>query len=854
MAKGPQARMASPIQIILNDKDYEQARDAGGGGPKKDFFANRDKEFREHKTKLINQLAALSRTINAQPQGDVGYIKVVLRRAAWAKSHRPTSALFNSKRATLAGGGDLGEMYFEVRPRNLDVLARDIASAEEETRMKFNKAKNKMEPNPTPLRSETGAIERIEPYGPRDKRSFSVEEAVSWLASPMTGSSYQIELFDVPPPHNEWDAFDSGKQKLYRSFIEGLSAVGPGLTVQRLFIRDKAQPLVSIRLGRSAQPPTLLLDTPPSVEHKRILTPFDPGIERHHRLLAFLDQHPLVRRVDLPAIVVRTIDGEKRSAQSVAARGRERPTAITLPVRQTTRRYPRMGVIDGGMSPHLTDWIIDRWDPIDAADANLDHATFIGGLAVAGGVLNTTTICPEPDGAELVDIAVYPDEDIATAFASYYPYGVTQFFDEVEYAVADAKARHGVRIFNMSLNVQHPATPDRYSPFAARLDQIAEANDAIIFVPTGNTATQDTRSEWPANDTDALVALASARNDSMLTPAESIRNVSVAALNPPDLTSCIAHAPARYSRRGPGLRTGIKPDLAHIGGSGSPQTPLGHGLFSFQPDGSVYDGCGTSYATPIVAKTASVLEHSIEGTVSRETLIGLLLHHAQMPEILTSNALKGVARHLVGFGKPPSAQEILEGSDHQITLVLASRIRKDQQISFNFSWPPSLVGLDGKCRGTARLTLVSTPPLDPRFGSEFVRVNIGAALQQEDFDKEGKIHWKSRIDPIYLPGKAEAPVVEAEQIEHGLKWSPVKAFAKTIPQGVGKSSNWRLFIEYVTRANQEMPENGVPFTALLTISDPKGELPIFNEMRQGLNALGVQVEDIRTAARILTRV
>jgi hypothetical protein len=45
--------MASPIQIILNDRDYEQARDVGGGGPRKDFFANRDKEFRQHKAALM---------------------------------------------------------------------------------------------------------------------------------------------------------------------------------------------------------------------------------------------------------------------------------------------------------------------------------------------------------------------------------------------------------------------------------------------------------------------------------------------------------------------------------------------------------------------------------------------------------------------------------------------------------------------------------------------------------------------------------------------------------------------------------------------------------------------------------
>src|SRR5436853_7451744 len=122
-------------------------------------------------------------------------------------------------------------------------------------------------------------------------------------------------------------------------------------------------------------------------------------------------------------------------------------------------------------------------------------------------------------------------------------------------------------------------------------------------------------------------------------PAESVRNVSVGALNPPGLANSIANAPARYSRRGPGLCAGVKPDLVHFGGSGSPQSPLGHGLFSVKPDGSTCDGCGTSYAAPLVAKTAAVLDQSIEGEVSRETLIGLLLHHARMPKFLTSKAL-----------------------------------------------------------------------------------------------------------------------------------------------------------------------------------------------------------------------
>ena len=47
-----------------------------------------------------------------------------------------------------------------------------------------------------------------------------------------------------------------------------------------------------------------------------------------------------------------------------------------------------------------------------------------------------------------------------------------------------------------------------------------------------------------------------------------------------------------------------------------------------------------------------------------------------------------------------------------------------------------------------------------------------------------------------------------------------------------------------------MPEEGVPFTVIATISDPKNEQPIFNDMRQNLQPLGTQIADIRTAARI----
>lgn len=103
------------------------------------------------------------------------------------------------------------------------------------------------------------------------------------------------------------------------------------------------------------------------------------------------------------------------------------------------------------------------------------------------------------------------------------------------------------------------------------------------------------------------------------------------------------------------------------------------------------------------------------------------------------------------------------------------------------------------------------------------------------------IRRKGRLEPLYLPTKREVPAVEAELIEHDLKWSPVKVLAKTFPQGVGPSSNWRLFVDYLTRAGEVMPDEGVPFTAIVTISDPDAEQPVFNDMRQNLQALGIRL-------------
>ena len=367
------------------------------------------------------------------------------------------ATLFRDNRTPVVGGGDLGVMIVEARPGALRQVAAEMARAETHTEVRFNEQKQKDEPYPSARKSETGAIDRVQLYGPADRRGFSVEEAVAWLSNPMTGSGYQVELFESLPPRSEWDRLDVGHRRLVESFIAGFNALERGLSVERLPSHRNKQPILSVRLDQSSDQPVLRLNEAPVGERRRELAVFNPDVDRHARLLAFLDSHPLVRRIDLPGIVV-------RAASPPASTTRIRPTDATIPVRDSRRTHPRLGVIDGGISEALSDWVIDRWDILADEDADLAHGTFIGGLAAVGGALNGAEICPEPDGAELVDLAVFPNEHKAGAFASYYPDGLPQFFDEMESAVSDARARHGVRVFNMSLNILQPAAPDRYSP------------------------------------------------------------------------------------------------------------------------------------------------------------------------------------------------------------------------------------------------------------------------------------------------------------------------------------------------------------------------------------------------------
>lgn len=824
----------SPVQIVLNTNDFIEALENQGGGGSKDFFAGKDVEFIGHRDYLQKQLSEINNLQLVNSYSKISYAKVTLKQSALAKSHRPTSQIFKRDVAPVVGAGDLGELFVELTPESVAQINSTVSKVEIETRYKEKNGISK--PNPSRLRSEIGAIQNITPYTASEKRSFSVTDAINWLSNPQTGGSYLVELFAAPPQRQDWDLLNQYKRDLFKSFFEGLESLGNGLIASRVINGIGAAVVFGIKLEKSSSSPIIQFlpsSSSPNKEGERPEIELDS--QKHSQLLDFLGKHPLVKKISLPPIVT----------QSMPSFSLKKGEVFKIPEIKDNESYPKVCVVDGGVSDVYGEWIEDRWNLISPADKDENHGTFIAGLTIIGQTLNGNAICKELDGCKIIDLDILP---LAHKYDTYFPKPF-QFFSELEGAVQELKSRTGVRVFNFSMNIEEHASTTGYSLFAQLLDKIAEENDVIFVISAGNTGPLDRRREWPEDAFEAIKILASSRNDAIKKPAESCRNVSVAALNPPHLEGVVPYALSNYSCRGPGLRVGLKPDFAHVGGSGTIHSEYGHGLLSLDITGKIVDGCGTSYAAPNVAKTLASLDHSIEGNVSRETLIGLGVHNTILPEALNDKNLRNVTKHLVGFGMPKGSDEILNGDPSAITLVFANRVINRHKMSFKFSWPTSLVH-EGKCLGYAKLTIVSTPKFDYKYGSEFVRINVDASLRQ--LQDDGK--YLGRLKAIYTPDEGDGGLFEKDQIEHSFKWSPVKVYEKTFPRGVGPTTDWSLDVEYLARDGVSIPAEGIPFTAILTISDPKGEKPVFTDMRQMLQSLGVQAVDIKTAARIVPRV
>jgi serine protease AprX len=199
-----------------------------------------------------------------------------------------------------------------------------------------------------------------------------------------------------------------------------------------------------------------------------------------------------------------------------------------------------------------------------------------------------------------------------------------------------------------------------------------------------------------------------------------------------------------------------------------------------------------------------------------------------------------------GFAMPPDLDTILGRDPRQCTLIFELEIHPTVAYEkARFPMPQCLYLNDSTVCANILMTLVHEPDLDASFGSEYRRSNIDVSLGTYDPGKDGKRHQKKQVpeDP-----KLTGSAYEQDLVEHGFKWSPVKVYRSEMVRGV-RGKTWRLDLCVHHRANHISSESERA-VLVITISDPKKNAAVYNELVVQMNKLGWSASDLQLRPRL----
>lgn len=565
-------------------------------------------------------------------------------------------------------------------------------------------------------------------------------------------------------------------------------------------------------------------------EHLWMYEVIAPSGSNRRQLLQDLAVFPSIQRVGLPPIIaeVGTSGGVIRPLQRV-----------DFPPPQPGTTYPVVGLIDTGIAPDndffTQGWVVQRHHHVPT---DYQHGTRVGSLLVHGRQINGNDPWMPNAPVRIVDVAV-----LGSGAA---PVDTNALLERIEEAV---QAHPDVRVWNLSLNLEsRTVQDDLIGPITNKLDEIQRAHDIVFVIAGGNIRDPQRLIGWPpAQPTDNLARI--------LVPADSALGITVGALahiERANFTMNPKGGASPFNRHGPGTGGTPKPDLSHCAGNVDHRNVTSQtGIQVMNAGGSLTEEAGSSFGTPLVTATLGHLDLRLTNIIGqrpgRALLKGLIIHSAA---IRNDPGLTFDPDHLLwkGFGTPPSPERTLLCTEHEMTMIFEGALAPGHSQRFfksNFPLPPCLYQPTKRATaaffGEVVITVCCDPPLHPAYAGEYcslhMRTSFGTIAEDGGF--AGR-----------MPDDVQGYKTEAQLIAEDLKWSPVKVYKKRF-RGVGCSA-WELRVEVQARDyyKEQTPQ---PFYVIVTVRDPEGRAPVYNQMFARMRELGWPVQSL-VQQQIRTRV
>ena len=350
------------------------------------------------------------------------------------------------------------------------------------------------------------------------------------------------------------------------------------------------------------------------------------------------------------------------------------------------------------------------WDEIG-------HGTMVAGLVILGDEFQKEVKNSYSAKAKVVSIKVLhnSNDDI----------NIPQLLLDIKHA----KQTHGIRLFNMSLNIPFAKKyNDSYSQFAYELDKLAHLEDILIFISVGNFDSKSLEDlvvneihpdhSYPKffYNLNPTSQAHNCQNTNISEPSESLNNISIGSLagnlegsDNTDITPNNLY-PAYYSRkfhfdylqqvnkqklnRNQNNKYLNKPDFVFEGGDLFKYDSGIEILCSPLSDGDKFYGrsCGTSLSTPFITSYAAEILNNYP-SLKTQTVKALLINSStyfkknNLPHFRLST--DSLIKRMVGFGKPQK-NELLSTNNNSIVFVIEDVIDTGHILTIPINLPDYL--------------------------------------------------------------------------------------------------------------------------------------------------------------------
>lgn len=334
------------------------------------------------------------------------------------------------------------------------------------------------------------------------------------------------------------------------------------------------------------------------------------------------------------------------------------------------------------------------------------HGTFVASLALYGSLEPLLSAhVPLQAAGRLVSVRVLSDDG---------KFPDTHLWESDLLAAIEDAVALGARVINLSIGDERsPYASERPTPLGAAIDDVARRHDVVIVVSAGNYRL----SSYAASDDLATSYAFDLLDDpaaGVLDPASSALALSVGALSADDNQGFrppaddIDRMPmggqgmaSPITRRGPGARGMIKPDVAMPGGGAEHDTTTGRAVAAAHRGviGAAAAGdrvltamSGTSASAPLVTHAAlTALAHNPE--ISAKAVRALVLlsvreHGDWFATQLTPSQRRHNTERLGGYGRPDAARAAYS-SDHRVVLLAEAAIPLDEVQLYRVPVPSS---------------------------------------------------------------------------------------------------------------------------------------------------------------------